>query len=276
MPTIGFGNTSREPKPRKYLFIDGNYFQRAISSISKRIGDSIEVPIDYSFLGKGFERIIYYDALPAKKSNQSQEDFEREFNEKQEFLNNLRLQPKYHVRDGYTRMRPKASGGIEQKGVDTWLAIEVLQYAFRNTIDIAEIITGDLDLYPLFEALVQTNTTGVLHYEKGSTSKELIMSVDIAHPITSIELLKWSTDKFRNEYEPSQQKLIDLDIQPFNDVYESIHGKCIVRFDADTGIWQMNFDRIGNIFTAKSRLLLIDKINNFLNEDLIPDSAFTE
>lgn len=276
MPMIGIGNINREPKLRKYLFIDGNYFQRAISSISKRIGPDIEVPIDYSLLGKDFERIIYYDALPIKKSNQTQENFEKEFREKQDFLNNLRLQPKYHVRDGYTRMRPKASGGIEQKGVDTWLAIEVLQYAFRNTIDVAEVITGDLDLYPLFEALVQTNTTGVLHYEKESTSKELIMSVDIAHPITSIELLKWSTNQFRKEYEPGQQELIDLDIQPLNDVYKSIYGECIVRYDAKTSIWQINFDRIGNVFTAKSRLLLIDKINNFLKEDLIPDSAFTE
>lgn len=180
-----------QQKPRKYLFIDGNYFQRTIKSITGSTGDDIDIPNVYKKLGVGFERIIYYDSLPVKKKNQNDDEFKKEFDEKQDFLNQIRLQPKYHVRDGYTRMRPRATGGIEQKGVDTWLAIEVMQFAFKNTIDVAEIITGDLDLYPLFEALVQTNTTGVLHYYKENTSQELIMSADIAHPITTTTLIKW-------------------------------------------------------------------------------------
>ncbi len=236
--------------------------------------------IDYNKIGAQFERIIYYDSLPVKKKNQNNDEFKKEFDEKQDFLNQIRLQPKYHVRDGYTRMRPRATGGIEQKGVDTWLAIEVMQFAFKNTIDIAEIITGDLDLYPLFEALVQTNTTGVLHYQKGNTSQELIMSADVAHPITTKTLIQWSKNQFHQEYIPDQhKKIIDLSVKPFTDTYQTNHGECSVRYK--NGIWQANFTpvgnvTIGNVLTTKSRLLLIDEINSFTKSFSVPDAAFLE
>ncbi len=41
----GFAPNNQQ-KPRKYLFIDGNYFQRTIESMSKRIGDDIVIPIE--------------------------------------------------------------------------------------------------------------------------------------------------------------------------------------------------------------------------------------
>lgn len=261
-------------EPRKYLFIDGNYLQRTIEIFSKRIQENFTtVPIDYGAMRRGFQRIIYYDSLPAKKKNQNQSDFEVAFNNKQEFLNQIRLQPKFHVRDGYTRVRPRADSGIEQKGVDTWLAIEVMQFAFKGNLDVAEIITGDLDLYPLFEALVQTNTTGVLHYHKGHTSQELIMSADIAYPITTEKIINWSTQDFRKQYLPDTNSSIRLDTtDPFPDTYPTKYGDCLVRHE--NNIWQATFTSVSNVLTAKSRLLLIDTINSFTNSDSVPDTAF--
>lgn len=276
MGSVIFGARTQQPKPRKYLFIDGNYFQMTVSSQSKRIGENIQIPIDYERLSKGFTRVIYYDSLPVKKKNQSDSEFEEVYTEKQNFLNHLRLLPNYHVRDGFTRMRPRANGGIEQKGVDTWLAIEVLQYAFRNIIDVAEIITGDLDLYPLFEALLQTNTTGVLHYEKGHTSNELIMSADQSHPITTSKLLEWSDSKFELKYQAKQNQLISQSVIPLLDVQETSYGECVARYDSDNEIWQANFKGIGNVLTASSRLLLIDYLNKFIGKNIISDDAFKE
>lgn len=274
MAVTVIGAGIQNPISRKYLFIDGNYFQKTIQSQAKRIGIDITVPIDYTLLSAKYERVIYYDALPSQKKNQNDSDYEKDFDEKQLFLNSLRMLPKFHVRDGVTRMRPRAKDGIEQKGVDTWLAIEVLQYAFRNTIDVAEVITGDLDLYPLFEALVQTNTQGVLHYEVGHTSPELIMSADHAHPITSIELLDWADHTFASEYRPGQNEIIDDAVVSQSDIQSTKYGDCTVKFDNSTNIWQANFKNIGNVFTAKSRLVLIDQLNKFLGGIVIKDSAF--
>jgi uncharacterized LabA/DUF88 family protein len=275
--SAGFFNTgggNYEPKPIKYLFIDGNYFQKTVEELSKRIDDNIVIPIDYNIMGKNYERIIYYDSLPTKKRNQTDGEFEKQFSKKQDFLNEIRLHPKYHVRDGYTRMRPRATGGVEQKGVDTWLAIEVMQFAYKNTIDVAEIITGDLDLYPLFEALLQTKVRGVLHYHKGHTSQELIMSADIAYPITTKKLFSWAESSFHKEHFPNvnSAKMIEDSMEPLS-TYENKYGKkCQVRYNGS--IWQANFTGIGNTITAKHKLLFIDEINNFGFS--IPDTAFED
>lgn len=144
---------------RAYLFIDGAYFQKTVEALSPRICADKLVPIKYPQLAHRFQRIIYYDALPSQKSGQSRSDHERMYERKRQFLNELRRTPNFHVRDGITRIRGGASSRLEQKGVDTWLAIDALQYAFRGIIDTAEVITGDLDLYPLFEALVLSDVS---------------------------------------------------------------------------------------------------------------------
>ena len=167
----------------RYLFIDGPYFENVKQSIGAQIAPNAIVPIDYIKLGNGFERIIYFDALPVKKSGQSPEEFQAEYDEKVSFLDGLRRVPRMHVRDGLTRVRART--GREQKGVDTWIAIEAMQYAFRGIITEATVITGDLDLYPLFEALLQTNTRGVLWFEPGTCTDELIMAADVAEPMSA-------------------------------------------------------------------------------------------
>ncbi len=58
------------------------------------------------------------------------------------------------MRTGTSRYRKKR--GLEQKGVDILLAIEAYQNAVQGNMDIVEILTSDLDFYPVFDALVQT------------------------------------------------------------------------------------------------------------------------
>ena len=263
---------STGPARRKYLFIDGAYFQKAVSTLGESVGIDEPIPINYSRIARGFDRVIYYDALPVKRPNQDRTKHEQEFEKKREFLNGLRRIPGFHVRDGVTRVRSNRAGAhIEQKGVDTWLAIDVLQYAFRGIIDTAEIITGDLDLYPLFEALVQTNTRGVLHYQEGHTSDELIMAADEAKRLSPIKILDWADSKFQKDY---QQHNSDLPSIPDAEViggFETNYGTCSIRRDRTKGHWQASFEYIGNCLTATNHLFLMEQIREFTGDYSLSD-----
>ena len=258
---------------RKYLFIDGEYFQKAIAKLSESVGFDEPIPIDYPSVAREFDRVIYYDALPVERPNQGRTQYDTEFEKKRDFLNGLRRNPGFHVRDGVTRVRSnRGRSHIEQKGVDTWLAIDVLQYAFRGIIDTAEIITGDLDLYPLFEALVQTNTRGVLHYQEGHTSDELIMAADEAKRLTPFKLLDWADQKFQVEYQTYTNGFHSIYDAEEIGHFKTNWGSCSIRRDRNKGLWQASFENVGNILVAKKRLLLMELIREFTSDRSLPDA----
>lgn len=68
------------------------------------------------------------------------------------------------MRTGFSRYRRKR--GQEQKGVDVLLAVDVLQHAYRGSMDRADLITSDLDFVPLFDALTQTRVSSRLFFQK--------------------------------------------------------------------------------------------------------------
>lgn len=195
----GEPKTQAVSKSTRYLFVDGVFFERVISQFLKDLDFMEEDAVDYSKLAESFDRVIYYDALPVKKKNQTAEDYAEKFKIKRNFLNRIREQQLFHVRDGYTRNRPKENSRIEQKGVDTWIAVDALKYALNGVIDEAVVITSDLDLYPLFEALVETKTKGCLLYDKKRTSKELIQSADISEAITHAHITGWLETSLANK-----------------------------------------------------------------------------
>jgi len=192
------------PRPTKYLFIDGPFLEGVVDDFLKPFKLEQRPELNYTALAGGCSRAIYYDALPVQKENQADQEYQKIFSDKHEFLNRLRSLQNFHVRDGYTRNRPKAKNRLEQKGVDTWIAVEALQYALRGLIDYAEIITSDLDLYPLFEALTQTKTRGILRYDKERTTKELIYSADQATPLRQLEIFNLLPTEFKKAHEPKR------------------------------------------------------------------------
>jgi uncharacterized LabA/DUF88 family protein len=166
----------------RYQFIDGHYFESYCSKPEQLLGVPFFHEIDFFSVASGCDRLYYFDALPVKKENQSDSDFGTDLDKKEKFLDGIRCRPKCHVRDGISRLRGRNKNNrIEQKGVDTLLAIEVLQLIYRNVVDVAEIVTGDIDFYPLFEALQQTKAMGVLVCEERSSSRELRNCPDYVH-----------------------------------------------------------------------------------------------
>jgi len=122
-----------------------------------------------------FTKVFYYDTIPAKKNNQTEEEFEELRLEKEQFFDELRQLDGYHVYEGITRIRRKRQ---MQKGVDTMISIDMLRHTFRKNMHKAALIAGDLDFLPLLDALVMEGMFTTLWYSSNSISNELLSSTD--------------------------------------------------------------------------------------------------
>ncbi|MDB5661290.1 MAG: hypothetical protein JWS10_3905, partial [Cypionkella sp.] len=92
--------------PIIYKLIDGEFFRELCRSYSKEIGVDIWAKIDWRNI-TGKDRTFIYDSLPAKKSNQSEAEFEAEFVERKADLDRLRKLPNIFVKDGFGKFRSR-------------------------------------------------------------------------------------------------------------------------------------------------------------------------
>lgn len=188
---IGLGSSRSSGEnvaPTIYKLIDGAFFTKLLSDYGRHLGVDLLPTYRWHSLQAHAHRTIFYDALPSKKSGQTEDEFLANERDKEEFLNSLRRLPNMQVRDGLTRLRTKGNKEhmkkvLEQKGVDTWIAVDALRYALTGVADEIHIYTSDADLYPVFEALQDTRCRGVLFYEEGRTANELVFSADRSEPI---------------------------------------------------------------------------------------------
>lgn len=195
---LGIGLTATNQSARKgrrvdriYL-IDGQFCKGMCDEYGKKVGVDVYARLIWDSVRQGARRAFYYDSLPAKKDNQSEDDHESEIELKISELDYIRSQDYFHVKDGLSRYRSgKNRKGREQKGVDILLALDAFRFAADGLADEIHIFTSDVDFYPVFEALQQTGCRGVLRYQSGKAPRELIYSADIAHFFTISEVLAW-------------------------------------------------------------------------------------
>lgn len=249
------------PRPVEYLFIDGAFLDRIARDFARQFEPDSNIKIDYARLSRNYERTIFYDALPVRKSNQTQEAFSEKFEAKRRYFGDLRKIPNFHVRDGYTRNRPNADSHIEQKGVDTWIAVDVLLYALRGNIDVAQIYTSDLDLYPMFEALLQTNTRGILRYDAARTSEELIQAADQSIPISQTQLFSMMPPDFTNKYKTVNIVTPAKGESKFVQASNGLYGDCVIRFFPEEKAYYGDSASVGTLFRSKSLRSIMRHLN---------------
>lgn len=177
---------------RTYLFIDGGAFEATVSTfLNKHFQDrDIWELLNFRHVAYPYDRVFYYDAYPIQKKGMTDAEFEKLRQRKQGIFDVINRTPKCHVHTGETRHRKKTETGQEQKGVDVMLAIQVMQNAYMGNMDVAAILTNDLDFYPIFDALVQTRVSAQLLHGP-MANKDLIESADIASLITYQKLSEW-------------------------------------------------------------------------------------
>ena len=71
--------TLREPflgiEKIKYLFIDGGALDSILQQFSDKLFNKVPVEIDYLRLANGFQKVFYYNSLPAQRKNEKDDDY---------------------------------------------------------------------------------------------------------------------------------------------------------------------------------------------------------
>jgi uncharacterized LabA/DUF88 family protein len=184
-------------KEIKYLFIDGACLDNILIRIGKELFNGDKVDLVHEYLGGGYDKVFYYDALPRKNKGESEADFADRLSAKEHFLNNLKVKDKFHVYEGVVLERRQQ---LNQKAVDIMIAVDMLRHSFRKNMDKATLLTGDLDFKPLLDALILEGMYTTLWYDPRITSKELLYSADSNQVLLPSFLYHISTDSFKESH----------------------------------------------------------------------------
>jgi|GEM_PF-2669507 len=180
-----------------YLFIDGGYFDKILNKIGSEFWDTENVEIDYSKVGSSYNKVFYYNCLPGKRNGESDNDFQKRIQTREDFYNDLKLLNNYHVFEGVTFGRKNK---IRQKAVDIMIAVDMLRHSYRKNMDKATLLTGDLDFKPLLDALVLEGMHTSILYSKESISTELLYSADSNKRIKIRDIFDWIQDDKKYKY----------------------------------------------------------------------------
>jgi uncharacterized LabA/DUF88 family protein len=181
----------------QYLFIDGGYLDKILKKIGNEFWSTENLEIDYAKLGSSYSKVFYYNCLPGKRNGENDVDFQKRFQTREDFYNDLKLLNGYHVFEGVTFGR---KSNIRQKSVDIMIAVDMLRHSYQKNMDRAELLTGDLDFKPLLDALLLEGMHTSILYSKESISTELLYSADSNTRIRIKDIFDWIPDNKKEEY----------------------------------------------------------------------------
>jgi uncharacterized LabA/DUF88 family protein len=200
----------------EYLFVDGGCLRSICERVSEEYFRGEKISINYKRLGHGFLKVFYYDCLPPKRNNQSDEDYKKIYDERLREFNDIRKINGFHVSEGYSRHRKKI---VEQKTVDVSIAVDMLTHTFMKNMQKATLLTSDLDFLPLINALVLQGMYVNLWYHEGHTNEDLIIAADSHEAVTVSDIYFWSSLSFQaNHSIPYNWKSLHKEIEGLNKI----------------------------------------------------------
>lgn len=194
-----------------YIFIDGAYLLRRHAEIMRSWFD-FEPDMDFGSAIRGLERLsgtsevwipvggppsivdqdmrsFYYDCLDEdRRPSETDEDFAERLERQNARLRDLRDVNGCHIRLGAL----KGSKRRQQKEVDVLIAVDMMAHAARGNMDKAVLVTGDLDLRPAVEALVQLGISVQIVSEEKTTSRELTWAASSFSKLTFKNFYDWT------------------------------------------------------------------------------------
>lgn len=181
------------------VFIDGDYFMRGLASLGFR-KCRLETFIKPMVANHRLLRVYYYDCPPYQSNPPTAEERGR-FSRKERFFTALKRLPRFEVRLGYLRYRgTDAESGkliFQQKGVDVYLATDLLNLSLNGKIDIAFLVAGDGDFKPAVETVKNAGVSVRLFcFNSGNSgySPELWESCDERTVMTKRLLNSWEVN----------------------------------------------------------------------------------
>lgn len=190
---LGLGNQQRPRKQSehmiKYLFVDGNALRMHLSWFSQRYAEGRELALRWQNLLGGYEKVFYYDAIPVKSEEETDEEYENRIKSIAALHDKLSEINGFRVYEGDARKR--RGRGLEQKKVDVMIAVDMLTHTIRRNMDRTGLLAGDLDFKPLLDALVNEGMYVTLVYPPRATSSELRAAADSREPLTPTKTFSW-------------------------------------------------------------------------------------
>lgn len=181
----------------KYIYIDGGAIRSAARKYAIFFKDT-EVQINWEALRGQHQRAFYYDALPGgKNQNESIEQFNQRVEETRIRYDAMRIHEGLFVNYGVSYKRRKR---VEQKRVDTMIAVDMLTHAQRGLIEEATILTNDQDFYPVIVAVMELGVKVKLICDSEKTNDEFMY---ISDKTTTIDLKlfhTWIAQDVRQEF----------------------------------------------------------------------------
>ncbi|HCJ65937.1 MAG TPA: NYN domain-containing protein [Elusimicrobia bacterium] len=191
---------------RAMIFIDGGYFFSALRDRFERPTPDIkyqELAEKELLKNDTLIRIYYYNALPPvysdqekynkiqkllwqislkKPSQKTEEEIKaeeqfRKDNKQMNFYDSLRYRG-IEVKLVKLKRDPDLPGRYKQKGVDIYLASDMLSLAYKNAYDIAVLISGDVDYVKVVEEIKSLGKIVAVASFKYGRSDDLIKSCD--------------------------------------------------------------------------------------------------
>jgi len=155
---------------RVCVFIDGSNFYHGLKHhFGKANIDFNKLSLTLCTSGRELIRTYYYNAPVFKEDN------EELYKSQQRFFESLRKLPDLQLRLGRLEHR---DGGVIEKGVDIYLAIDMLRYAYNDIYDIAILISSDGDFSEAVNAVKDLGKhVEYAHFETG-ISKHLMDCCD--------------------------------------------------------------------------------------------------
>jgi len=169
------------PPGGEYLLIDAASLESNVNKISDKYFGGTNFRISLNTIPRRFNKIFYYDAIPRKLAEEDQFVYENRISSKLDQLKRIGRTNGVHVFEGEAVRRKRR--GLEQKMVDVKLAVDLLTCSYRRLAPKVTVLTGDLDLYPAFEAVQSDGLYVTLWYPPDGVADELMRVADVRAPL---------------------------------------------------------------------------------------------
>jgi uncharacterized LabA/DUF88 family protein len=181
-----------------YVFIDGGYLRACFDErLRWTFGDFGGIRFDQIRFGHKF---FYYDCLDdLPRPDETQSAFELRLKAQRDLFERIGSLPSWHVQLG--TLSGNAQPGRQrsrrqQKEVDVLLAVDMMNHAFRQNMETAVLLSGDLDFKPVVESLIHLGRRVEIAACPQTCSTELRLAADKFTPITMMNLFAWCERRF--------------------------------------------------------------------------------
>jgi uncharacterized LabA/DUF88 family protein len=184
-----------------YVFIDGAYLER-VHREAMRAFFGVDGELDLFPVGRQAKasRVYFYDSVDyAQSANESEKDWHSRVLRVESSLDQIRSLPGFFVRTGTVPGRDRGKKR-EQKEIDVMIGVDMVRHALKGNIKRAVLISGDLDLRPAVEALVEEGVVVEVWYHASRIAQGLPSAADKGIELRFRQLYSWNTESFQRKH----------------------------------------------------------------------------